>query len=136
MKKQGLSKSERVKKKNDFEKVYKFGTTIFSSDKKFKATYFFDRTTERGLVKAAFAVHRRAGKAVWRNRIKRLFRESFRFNKTLLYDSLDLSGGTLYIIFSLNFFNEKKFRKVNLTEVIDPVIELMRKIIDNLKTDA
>ena len=133
MKTQGLSKSERIKSKNDFEKVFSFGKTIYSSDKRFKATYFFDKTNERGLVKAAFAVHKRAGKAVWRNRVKRLLRESFRLNKLLLYDSLDLNQRKLLIVLSPNTVNEKKEKKINLKDVIHQVIDLMNKIVKNEK---
>lgn len=133
MKTQGLSKSERIKSKNDFEKVFSLGKTIYSSDKRFKATYFFDKTNERGLIKAAFAVHKRAGKAVWRNRVKRLLRESFRLNKLLLYDSLDLNRKKLLVVLSPNTVNEKNKKKINLKEVIPQVVDLMNKIVKNEK---
>ncbi len=136
MKKQGLSKSERIKRRNDFEKVYNFGSTIVSSDKKIKATYFYEKTNQRGLIKAAFAVHRRAGKAVWRNRVKRLLREAYRLNKSLLYDSMDVSKGSFYVIFSPNYLNEKNNRKVNLADLLDSVIELMLLIKDDVTSDA
>jgi len=133
VKTQGLSKSERIKSKNDFEKVFSFGKTIYSSDKRFKATYFFDKTNERGLVKAAFAVHKRAGKAVWRNRVKRLLRESFRVNKLLLYDSLDLNKRNLLVVLSPNTVNEKNEKKLKLKEVMPAVVDLMKKIVINEK---
>lgn len=128
MKKQGLSKSERIKNKNDFEKVYNFGTTIYSSNRKLKATYFFDKTNERGLIKAAFAVHKRAGNAVWRNRMKRLLRESFRLNKMTFYENIDLSGLLLLIVFSPNTINEKSDKKIKLAEVMPSLVEIMSKI--------
>jgi len=128
VKKQGFSKSERIKRKNDFEKVYNFGTTIYSSSRKLKATYFFDKTNERGLIKAAFAVHKKAGKAVWRNRMKRLLRESFRLNKVNFYESLDLSGYMLLIVFSPNTINEKTDKKIKLAEVMPSLVEIMSKI--------
>lgn len=128
MKKQGLSKSERIKNKNDFEKVYNFGTTIYSSNRKLKATYFFDKTNERGLIKAAFAVHKRAGNAVWRNRMKRLLRESFRLNKMTFYENINLSGLFLLIVFSPNTINEKSDKKIKLAEVMPSLVEIMNKI--------
>ena len=130
VKTQGFSKSERVKSKNDFEKVFSLGKTIHSSDKRFKATYFFDKTNERGLVKAAFAVHKRAGKAVWRNRVKRLLRDSFRLNKHFLYDAIDLAGRNLIVVFSPNTVNEKKTKKLSLNDVMPSVVDLMSKIVD------
>ncbi|MCZ7602936.1 MAG: ribonuclease P protein component [Melioribacteraceae bacterium] len=128
MKNQGFSKSERIKRKNDFEKVYSFGTTVYSSDKKLKATYFFDKTNERGLIKAAFAVHKRAGKAVWRNRVKRLLRESFRLNKNLLYQALNLDQGNLLIVFSPNNFNERTEKTIHLKDIMPSFIELVGRI--------
>ena len=128
MKTQGLSKSERIKKKNDFEKVYSFGTTIHSSDRKLKATYFFDKTNERGLIKAAFAVHKRAGKAVWRNRVKRLLRESYRLNKQKLYNSVELNETALLIIFSPNSINEKKYKTINLNDIMPSFLDMIAKI--------
>lgn len=128
MKNQGFSKSERIKRKNDFEKVYSFGTTVYSSDKKLKATYFFDKTNERGLIKAAFAVHKRAGKAVWRNRVKRLLRESFRLNKNLLYQALNVDEGNLLIVFSPNNFNERTEKAIYLKDIMPSFIELIGRI--------
>lgn len=136
MKKQGFSKSERIKKRNDFEKIYNSGKTIFSSDKKLKATYLFEKTNQRGLVRAAFAVHRRAGKAVWRNRMKRLLREAYRLNKSILLDSVEIKKGELLIVFSPNLFNEKKYKKIFLSNVHDSVVELMFLIKDDLTPNA
>ena len=128
MKTHGFSKSERIKSKNDFEKVYSFGTTIHSSDRKLKATYFFDKTNERGLIKAAFAVHKRAGKAVWRNRVKRLLREAFRLNKTEIYNLIQLEKQTLLIIFSLSGINEQSDKKIYLNEIMPSFLDLIGKI--------
>jgi len=130
VKKHGLSKSERIKSKNDFEKVFSVGKKIYSSDKRFKATYFFDTINERGLVKAAFAVHKRAGKAVWRNRVKRLLRESYRLNKHLLNDSLNLSERNLFVVFAPNTINEKIASKIKLNEVMPAMIDLMNKLVE------
>lgn len=133
VKTQGFSKSERIKSKNDFENVYSFGKIIHSADKKFKATYFFCTTTERGLIKAAFAVHKRAGKAVWRNRVKRLLRESFRLNKHFMYDSLNLSERKLFIVFSPSTINERNTSKIKLNDVMPAVIDLMNKLLERDK---
>ena len=133
MKTQGFSKSERIKSKNDFEKIFSLGKIIHSSDKRFKATYFLCTTTERGLVKAAFAVHKRAGKAVWRNRVKRLLRESFRLNKHILYDSLNLSERNLFIVFSPSTINERNASKIKLNDVMPAVIDLMNKLLERYK---
>ena len=128
VKQHGLSKSERIKSKKDFEKVFSSGITVFSSDKKLKATYYFCKTTKRGAIKAAFAVHRKAGTAVWRNRAKRLLRESYRLNKDILYSSFDFDRGILQVVFSLKNINQKKQKRIHLNEFEPAVVELMNKI--------
>lgn len=130
MKPQGLSKSERIKRKKDFEKVFTLGTTLISADKKVKVTYYLDEEPERSNIKAAFAVHKKAGNAVWRNRLRRLLRESYRLNKENLYSGLNSVPGTLLIVFSLHGINQKKNKKVRLKDIMPAVVDLMDKIKD------
>ena len=68
--------------------------------------------------------------------MKRLLREAYRFNKSILLDSVDLKRGDLLIVFSPNLFNEKKYKKVFLGDVHDSVVELMLLIKDDLTPNA
>jgi len=81
---------------------------------------------EGGTVKVAFAVHKKAGNAVWRNKIKRLLREAYRLNKELL--THDRTGKSLSIIFALNLMNKRKFPNVYLKDIEQDVLELMKII--------
>ena len=61
----------RLKKEKDFNNVFKYGKRLFSET----LTLVYLPSKE---VKAGFAVGKKHGKSVQRNRIKRLLRESFR----------------------------------------------------------
>lgn len=128
MKQFGLSAKERIKSKNEFDLVYSAGEIVFSSSQKFKAVFFIQRESETSGIKAAFAVSRKSGNAVWRNRVKRLFRESFRQNKTELKELVELNRVTLLIVFSPNMVNQKNRRKIFLKEVLPEIVDLMNQI--------
>jgi len=123
-----LSRNERVKKKKDFEKVYSSAKILFSSDLLIKALYTIDSDKQFLGVKIVPAVSKKAGKAVWRNRVKRLIKESYRLNKRgLCIKTLEKKIGVL-IIFSPNKLSEFKNTKVYLKDIYKSVIELINKI--------
>jgi len=130
-KQQGLSSDERIKSKKDFETLYSSGKVVISSDKKIKAIYLIENNPE-SIVKIAAAVSRKLGKAVWRNRIKRLIRESYRLNKQDLLSVVSSEGKSLKIIFSAYNLNEKKNKKIKLNEIMPGVLEVMSHIKKNI----
>jgi ribonuclease P protein component len=124
----GLSNRERIKSKKEFDSVYSSGEILFSSNQKLKAVFLIERETEQAVLKAAFAVSRRAGIAVWRNRVKRLFRESFRLNKQILKALVEEKHISLKIVFSPNHINERRNKKILLEEIMPDIVDLMNKI--------
>lgn len=128
MKRFGLSANERIKSRKDFEVIFSAGKTIFSSDKKIKAIYFFDDKSEVSGVKIAAAVNKKAGKAVWRNRIKRLIRAIYRQNKKEILEKSLQKKYLLKIVFSPNTISEKKNRQVLLEELKPSVLDVLSKI--------
>ncbi|MFA5804310.1 MAG: ribonuclease P protein component [Melioribacteraceae bacterium] len=128
MKQFGLSSKERIKSKNEFDLVYSAGEILFSSSQKFKAVFFIQKESETSGIKTAFAVSRKSGIAVWRNRIKRLLRESYRLNKKAIYSEVELKKLRVFIVFSPNTINQKNSRKILLKEVMPEVIDLMNRI--------
>jgi ribonuclease P protein component len=123
-----LSCNERVKKKNDFKKVYSSKKILFSSDLLIKSLYTIDLDKQFVGVKIAAAVSTKAGKAVWRNRIKRLIRESYRLNKHALLNKAIEKKICLLIIFSPSKLLETKNKKVYYNDICSSVIELINKI--------
>lgn len=79
----GFPKENRLRKRRDFQQVYRHGRLF--QDRYFRIFYL-----ERpGPPRLGLAVSRKLGKAVARNRVKRVIREVFRLNKPL-FANLDL----------------------------------------------
>jgi len=122
LKRFGLSKNERIKKKKEISRVFKSGKRIYSNSRKLKAIFCFGEDNS-GTIKILTAVHKKTGNAVWRNRMKRLLRVSFRLNKKILTDIVEEK--TLLVMISPNSINKQKYPKINLKDVQDDVVELL-----------
>jgi ribonuclease P protein component len=128
----GLSAKERVKSRKDFEKIFSNGKSIFSSDKKIKATYLVDNIICKPGILISVAVYKKAGKAVWRNRIKRLIKEAYRLNKEILKTSVIRKKFLMLVVFSPNTLNEDKNKKIYLQDIEPGVKEILLKLKDKL----
>lgn len=126
MKEFAVSKKEIISTKNEFNQVFNSGKTIYSNSRKLKAIFYINKNSGSGELKVAFAVHKKAGSAVWRNRVKRLLRESFRLNKIVLSESI--KNVLLLVVFSLNSINQRNHINIKLADVMSDVVELMNKI--------
>lgn len=80
-----FSKEERLRKRQDFDRVFKEG-------KAFKGPTFnsYVLSNTLGHPRIGIVVGRKFGGAVQRNRIKRLLRETYRLNKDLIETGLDI----------------------------------------------
>jgi ribonuclease P protein component len=123
----GLSKNERIKSKKDFEKIFSEGEILFSSDKKIRATYIIEQITGTSGVKMGVAVNKHYGTAVWRNRIKRLLKESFRLNKEILTSSCVEKNILIKIVFAFTL-NSKDIKAARLNDIMPGALEIMRKL--------
>lgn len=127
---------DRLKNKNDIELVYKKGYVIISADRKLKANYIsIDSETKK--VKTAVSVSSKAGNSVWRNRLKRLIRESLRQEGLILKDTVFKNKLELSIIFSPYRINKTNLANPILKEVKPAVTDILNKIsktsVRNLK---
>jgi len=125
LKRFGLSKNERIKKKNEISRLFNSGKRIYTNSRNLKAIFCFGED-DSGTIKIVPAVHKKAGNAVWRNRVKRLPRESYRLNKKILSDIIE--ERTLLLMISPNSINKRKLPHIVLSDVQDDVIELLNKI--------
>lgn len=128
MKNFSLTHNERVKKEKDFEKIYSSARVLFSSDRLLKV-HILSVDSKISGVKIAAAVSKRAGKAVWRNRVKRLIKETYRLNKKPLLEKALSQNIQLFLVFSPNRLSEASNKKVYYSDVSPGVVELMKKII-------
>lgn len=128
MKQFGLSFKEKIKSKKEFDLVYSKGEVIFSSSLKLKAAFFVDRNPGTPGIKTAFAISKKSGNAVWRNRFKRLLRESFRLNKIELASQCTERNIKLFLVFSSNTLNQEANKKILLKDIMPDVLDLMDKL--------
>ena len=132
MKQFGLSRKERIKSKKEFDLVYSAGEHLISPSQKLKALFLINRNPDTAGVKTAFAVSKKAGNAVWRNRVKRLLREAFRLNKTGIVEDCYSRSIGLLIVFSLYSINQRNFKKIYLNNILNDVVGLIDRIRENL----
>ena len=132
MKQFGLSAFEKLKSRNEIKKVISNGVTIFSADKKIKAIYLADEKKNKTSVKMTPTVFKKLGCAVWRNRIKRLIRESYRLNKKDLILKSTKKKVELRIIFSPQNINEKSNKHVKLKEITPGMLDVINKIKERI----
>jgi ribonuclease P protein component len=128
--KQTFSKAEKLCNKKLIDKLFTKGTSFFSYP--FKVIYFFaeanDSFTANYPAKVLFTTSKRHfKKAVDRNRIKRLLRESYRKNKSSFYDELDKKGLKLVIGFIFNGKELPLYRDVE-KKIIDIIHRLTLEI--------
>jgi ribonuclease P protein component len=124
----GLSKKEKIKSKKEFDLVYSTGEFQISPSQKLKALFLIDRTSGSAGVKTAYAVSRKAGNAVWRNRVKRLLRESYRLNKKQIIEDCGCKAINLLLVFSAYGINQRKNKKIFLKEIMPDVVDLMNSL--------
>jgi ribonuclease P protein component len=132
LKKFGLSAQEKIKSRKDFEELYSKGIILFSSTKKIKAIYIIDQNSIKPGVKISVAIGHKSGNAVWRNRVKRLLRESFRLNKNIIMKKAEELRLFIRIIFSPYSINMRKNKSIYLKDIMPDVIDIMSRISINV----
>ncbi|WP_337866325.1 ribonuclease P protein component [Ignavibacterium sp.] len=122
-----LSKNERIKEKKNIQVLFRNGSSVFSSKNTLKAIYLIKDSKEPG-VKIAVGVSRKAGRAVWRNRLKRLIRNAYRRNKNPLVKVIKENNKQILILFTSPGYNEQKSKKLFYNEVAEELKSILEKI--------
>jgi len=129
LKQNTLSKSERLKSKKDIEEIFLENKSFVSSDKKILLLYkVINREEAKPELKFAVTVPKKAGCAVWRNRIKRLVREAYRNRKPELLQYFYSTGKNLSFIFVSFHLSEKRNKNISLDQILPSVVELLNKV--------
>jgi ribonuclease P protein component len=128
-----LSRDERITGKKNFTYAFENGSSLFSGDRKIKAVYVRhimqnDRTKKPG-VQIAAAVSKRNGNAVWRNRIRRLVKESYRLEKLPVVEKAIDKKILLQIIFLPVGFSKQKTPVVGLNDIKPSVEDILNQIL-------
>jgi ribonuclease P protein component len=76
----------------------------------------------------AAAVSSKAGMAVWRNRIKRLLKDSFRLNKEILMERCLEKKILLNLVLSPYSLNQRNASNIKRFEIEPSLIDLLNKI--------
>jgi ribonuclease P protein component len=132
LKKFGLSADEKLKGRKDIEELFSKGIILYSSTKTIKAVYLIDKISINSGVKVAVAVSHKSGKAYWRNRVKRLLRESYRLNKDILLNKTENLSLFIRIIFSPYSLNMRNNKNISLKDIMPDVIDIMSRISMNV----
>ncbi|MHB1685901.1 MAG: ribonuclease P protein component [Ignavibacteriaceae bacterium] len=128
MKRFGLSSNERIKSRKDFENIYSVGKTIFSFDKKIRLIYVFKKDDTETGIKIAVAVNKKFGSAVWRNRVKRILKDSYRLNKIDLVEYCLNKRILLKAVFSPYHLDEKNNKKIKQIDLLPGLLDVLKKL--------
>lgn len=108
-----MKKRNRIKKNEEFQNVFKHGTSM--ANRQF-VIYMLDRPEEKEF-RVGLSVSKRIGKAVVRNRIKRYIRQVF------LEEKDNIRTGRDYVIIA-----RKPAAEMNYHEVRKSLLHLFRKV--------
>lgn len=118
---------DRLKRANDIEAVYKNGNVIISTDRKLRASHLSSESITNQ-IRIAVTVSSKAGSSVWRNRLKRIIRESLRLEKDILKEIVFKKKSELSIIFSQYRINQVNQKHLFLKDINPAVTDILNKL--------
>ncbi len=127
---QTFTKKERLCSKKLTEKLFKKSQAFFEYP--FKVVYFITDSTESLASDAPAQVlftasKRNLKKAVARNRAKRIMREAFRKNKTVLYENLEKAAKKIVVGFIYNAPQTPEYQRTE-QKIIFIINRLIREV--------
>jgi len=128
LKRYGLSQKERIKSKKNIDQIFSSGKILISEDHRIKAVYLIDKEAEESGVKIAAVVSKKNGNAVWRNRVKRLIKTSYRLNKERLVNFCRKKRILILIVFSAFSVTERLNKKIEIKDIMPGIDEILNRI--------
>jgi len=129
MMKNTLGKKERLKSKKLIEKLYKEGTSV----KAFPLRMIFLQTEHTSDYPAQVGVSvakRNFKKAPDRNRLKRVMRESYRLQKEIVYNNLDVP-----YVFMISYLGKEEKNYEEIYAKMNKLLNLFIKEIQNIPNE-
>jgi len=124
-----LGKKERLKSKKLIEKLYKEGTSV----KAFPLRMIFLQTEHTSDYPAQVGVSvakRNFKKAPDRNRLKRVMRESYRLQKEIVYNNLDVP-----YVFMISYLGKEEKNYEEIYAKMNKLLSLFIKDIQNISNE-
>ena len=133
MKKHSLPRDERITGKKSFSFVFDNGIPVSLPNGFLKLLFIFRGANDSlSPVRVGIAVSKRAGNAVWRNRVRRVVRESYRTNKPELLDHCNSKCVGINVVF-IPYGFQKKFHPDVCLKDIEPLMRiLLQKLIEKI----
>jgi ribonuclease P protein component len=119
---------EKIKSKTELEKIYSLGKIVFSRDKKIKANYIYTSRNIQPEFRYAVTISSKSGSSVWRNRFKRLIRESVRSENGLIKEIMFIQKSNLSIVFSPGRLKENTRKKIFLADIKPAITEILQSV--------
>lgn len=107
-----LQKGAKIRKNKEFKKIYSRGKSYAN-----KLLVLYIANNKEDKTKVGFSVSKKVGKAVVRNRVKRLIREAYRLNQ----DKIKKRG------VSLVFIARNRAKDANFIEIEKALLDLLKK---------
>ncbi|NWG29672.1 MAG: ribonuclease P protein component [Ignavibacteriaceae bacterium] len=117
---------DKIKSKSDFEKIYKYGRVILSTDKRIKAQFIFNDRKHK--IEVGLVIPSKKGNSVWRNRVKRILKESLKLNSALFHELVNKKNTGIKIVFSPYLLNQKNSKKNFLNDLNPSVLDVIKKL--------
>jgi ribonuclease P protein component len=128
-----LSRNERITGKKSFSLIFERGTPVSVPLESLRALYLTESVPEAPAgIRIAVAISKRAGNAVWRNRLRRLIKESYRLQKQPLLSICQQKGIALNVVFLPVGFNKKSRPKLCLKDISPLVCEVLAKLLEKV----
>lgn len=121
--------------KSEFDQVYSKGQKVLSEKNIIIARFLLLSSEEKtGRIKIGISISSKAGKSVWRNRLRRLVWSSLLLEKESLTRLKKSVESDLLIVFSPYQINQYNRKKIEFLEVQNAINIIIKKVMFTIAT--